>query len=304
MAPEAPEWKQCGVSAATWLYRRPHVQGRGRLPPRGFAPSPRPLLPGPGVRPGPSRGLHSRVSCPGSHLRGGTCSWVAVTHGLVGAAAGAGNQPQREGRSEHSPSQGRRDDSAVPGGAARLRPSVGLAGAHASGAAQGCRVRRRSGSGRQSRRRRGRAPDRRGVSHGASPSHGVAPLSRASPGPREQRRWPLSSSPREVPEAGTHKGLTALVPLPPRPLVSPFLPFIMYFNRVGARRMALIMGGGAPGLLPTRQPSEPGPKGPPGGGDTPDDGVSTLCPAAALLGLPGVRSGPLRAPSPRPQPQL
>lgn len=283
MAPEAPEWKQCGVSAATWLYRRPHVQGRGRLPPRG---------------------LHSRVSCPGSHLRGGTCSWVAVTHGLVGAAAGAGNQPQREGRSEPSASQGRRDDSAVPGGAARLRPSVGLAGAHASGAAQGCRVRRRSGSGRQSRRRRGRAPDRRGVSHGASPSHGVAPLSRASPGPREQRRWPLSSSPREVPEAGTHKGLTALVPLPPRPLVSPFLPFIMYFNRVGARRMALIMGGGAPGLLPTRQPSEPGPKGPPGGGDTPDDGVSTLCPAAALLGLPGVRSGPLRAPSPRPQPQL
>lgn len=46
----------------------------------------------------------------------------------------------------------------------------------------------------------------------------------------------------------------------------------------------------APGLLPTRQPSEPGPKGPPGGGDTPEaDGrVSTLCPVATLLGLLGL----------------
>lgn len=209
-----------------------------------------PRLPGP-FSPALGCGPGRRVACiPGSAAQG-PISGAGPAPGWLSPMGSSGPQweleTSRSGREGLNPRlrKGGGTTPRCPGGAARLRPSVGLAGAHASGAAQGCRVRRRSGSGRQSRRWRGRASDRRGVSHGASPSHGVAPLSRASPGPREQRRWPLSSSPREVPEAGTHKGLTALVPLPPRPLVSPFLPFIMYFNRVGARRMALIMGGGA-----------------------------------------------------------
>lgn len=238
----------CGFSAAVWLYLPARVfGGKEQPPPPGFAPFPQvqgearaatwPAFPSQLPRvPSQRRDL----------LLGG------VTHGLAG--------PQWEleaslsGRRDLTspPSQGQRDHCAGPGAAARLCPSVGLTGAHASVGRPGTRAR-----GRQGQWRRG-GPQTDVVCPVVPLLPTVTPLSGASPSPREQSPWPLLSPPREVLEAGTHKGLTSIVSLPPQPLVYPFLPFIMHFNRVRARRMAPTTGGGQrPVSCPPASPQSP-----------------------------------------------
>ena len=114
-----------------------------------------------------------------------------------------------------------------------------------------------------------------------------------APSPREQSPRPLSSSLLRVPWGGTNKSLTQH-PFPPRhPPAHPFLPFIMYFNRVRPRRMALSPGPwGCPLASPRALP----------GAGTERQEVSPL---RAEGGVPsvswGTQSGPLGVLGPQPQ---
>lgn len=71
--------------------------------------------------------------------------------------------------------------------------------------------------------------------------------------PENKAQAPFIFPARPWREAGRTKAagcIAAVLLLPPHPLAHPFLPFIMYFNRVGARWMALGKGEGHSGLRP------------------------------------------------------
>lgn len=128
---------------------------------------------------------------------------------------------------------------------------------------------------------------------GLSASCRAAALSLVPPAPENKAPGPLSSSLLRVPGGGMNKSLTQH-PFPPRhPLAHPFLPFIMYFNRVRPRWMALSSGRwGCPPASPGALP----------GARTDRQEVSPL---RAEGGVPsvswGTQSGPLGVLGPQPQ---